>query len=402
MPKKTKPNYKKDLENAARQMVLIHRLDTLIKLILRTITKNLKVTHAGLLLYDKQKGKYIAKMSHGVEGLKIPAGFIKVAKNNPLIQYFNNPELHLDKKHLFLISNSVEKFLKSPPAKKDKKKREFFQRLEFQLSLYNTKVCIPGFFRNDLICVFLLGDKSNRRKFTSEELGFLSVLSSDVVMAIQNAWYFQDLKRELKKNKQLFLQTVRALTTAIEAKDRYTFGHTERVTKYSLAIAKQIKKAKRMPWEKWKVFRESVKIAAFLHDIGKIGIPKNVLNKKGRLNKKEWEMIKQHPLIGASILEKVKRFNEPILGVKYHHERFDGKGYPKGLKKNNIPLIAQVLSVADSFDAMTSNRPYRKALDASKAVNIINKNSSKQFSSLTVNAFLKAFKSGVIKTETTV
>jgi HD-GYP domain-containing protein (c-di-GMP phosphodiesterase class II) len=396
MPKSIRPDYRKDLEEAARQMILIHRLDTLIKLILKTIIKNLEVTHAGLLLYDKEKDHFVATVSQGKEGFKLPTGFIKVSNRNPIIKYFNTPELQLSKNHRFLISNHVEEFLKSETAKKDKEKKSFFTQLLFQLNLYNAKVSIPGFFRDKLIYVSFLGRKKRKNNFSRKELSFLSVLSSDVVMAIQNAWYFQDLKAQVERNKSLFLQTVRALTAAIEAKDKYTFGHTERVAKYSLGITKEIKKIKRMPNKKWEGLQEDVRVAAFLHDIGKIGIPESILNKNGPLNKDELRIIQEHPLIGSAILEKIEGLNKPTLGIRYHHERPDGKGYPEGLKKDKIPLIAQILSVADSFDAMTTDRPYRKAFSSEKALTIIKENINTQFPELVVKAFFKYCKNNNI------
>ena len=395
MAKRQLLNYKKDLEKSAKQMILIHRVDTLIRLILRTIIRNLKVDHAGFLLHEKDRDEYVAKLSKGEGGLKIPSGFTKVKKTNSLIRYFTDKNIEVLGKD-YLLLDEVNRFLKSAKCKKNKNLKELFESIKFQFSLYNAKVCVPGFFRNELICILLLGQKLNRKKFNQNELGFLSILSSDVVMAIQNAWFFQDLTKQLQRNKDLFLQTVRALATAIDAKDKYTLGHTERVSAYSLVVAEEVKKMKKMPREDWGKFVQNLKIASLLHDIGKIGIREEVLNKNTSLDASERREIENHPLIGFSILKQVDEFHEPIEGVKYHHERYDGGGYPDGLKKGKIPLIAQIISVVDTFDAMTTDRPYRKGLLDEEAAKVIKENRGKQFSPLIVDAFMRAFRKGKI------
>ena len=395
MPVKKKHDYKTELEKAAKQMILVRRVDTLIRLILRNIARNLKVKHAALLLYDKNRNEFIANVSRGKDGIKIPQGLTKVKENNPLIKYFSGGKSsRLGKDYLLL--NKVNTSLKSTKVQKDKKLKKFFQRLKFQLSLYNAQACVPGFFRDKLVCIFLLGHKLNRKPFTKEELGFLSVLSSDAVMAVQNAWFFQDLNKQLKLNRNLFLQTVMALASAIEAKDKYTMGHTERVSKYSLIIAGQLRRMEKAKVNNWDKLIDDLRTASLLHDIGKIGVPESILNKNGSLTDKEWKEIKKHPLVGFSILEKVDEFGVPILGVKHHHERYDGKGYPDGLKKDEIPLIAQIISIADTYDAMSSDRSYRKQIPREKVLELIKKEKGKQFSSIIVEAFLGACNKGKI------
>ena len=143
-------------------------------------------------------------------------------------------------------------------------------------------------------------------------------------------------------------------------------------------------------------FLENLRIAASLHDIGKIGVPEAILNKQGPLNKEEWVEMQKHPAKGATILEPISELKEAILGIKYHHERYDGKGYPDGLNSHAIPLVAAIISVADSFDAMTSDRPYRKALSTEAALKEIEQLSGQQFHPLVVMAFLKLYKEGKI------
>lgn len=158
------------------------------------------------------------------------------------------------------------------------------------------------------------------------------------------------------KNRSLYHDIIESLVTALEAKDYYTSGHSERVSDMSYKLAKimGIRGAK----------LERIHMAAHLHDIGKIGVPDKILNKKGRLLNYEWEYIKQHPKIGYDILSKSKKLLGISKMVLHHHERWDGKGYPSGLKETDIPEGARIIAVCDTIDAMTSERPYRKALSS--------------------------------------
>ena len=383
-----KRDYKSDLEKAARQMILVRRVDTLIRLILRTIMRSIRVNHAGIFLYDKERDEYIVKVSKGKKGIKVPAGFAKVKKDNPLIRYFTDKEYKQFDQD-FLLYNKINYYLKYSKVKGSTDLVNFLKNLRNQLTLFEAKACLPGFFRDTMVGLLFLGSKLDKTRFRAEELGFLSVLASDVVMAIQNAWLFEDLNKQLEVNKRLFLSTITALATAIEAKDKYTLGHTERVVRYSLVITDYLKNVKINNREK---FKGNLRTAALLHDIGKIGIPEKVLNKKNKLTRKEKKYIHNHPLVGIEILNHIKELKDVILGVKYHHERYDGKGYPFKLKGNRIPVIASIISVADAFDAMVTDRPYRKAFSREVAVKEIKKNRKKQFSPCIVDAFLKAYK----------
>lgn len=383
----TKIDYRRELERAARQMILIHRVDTLTKLILRIVVQATKIKHAGIFIYDKNRDEYVVRVSRGKEGFKMPSGFLKVRKNNPIIRYFTDKSLDFPKKAI--VWDQLVGVSKSSSARSKKIPKQFLDDLMSHLSLYHAKVCIPGFFRNDLIGVLFLGEKKSKRNFTEEEISFLSVLASDVVMAIKNAWLIEDLNHQLQINKRLFLQTVVALASSIEAKDVYTIGHTERVTKYALIIAEGLRRYKKI--ENWEKFREDLRIAALLHDIGKIGIPEDILNKKSPLNDKERSVIEKHPAIGAKILENIEEFKEVLSGVRHHHEKFDGRGYPSGLKGRKIPLIAAIISLADAFDAMITDRPYRKALNTDEAIGEIKRQRGKQFSPLVVDVFLKVY-----------
>ncbi|MBN1823996.1 MAG: HD domain-containing protein [Endomicrobiales bacterium] len=380
-------NFKSDLEKAARQMILVRRVDTLARLIVRTIMRNIPVRHAGILLLDKNSGEYIVKISRGKKGIKVPVGFTKVKLDNPLIKYFTDKNLKSIKQD-FLLYNNVHYLQKKYGGRKAGEMRKYLEDLKNEFSYYQAKAFVPGFYRHNLIGVLFIGEKINKTAFRKDELGFLSVLASDVVMAMQNAWLFEDLNKQLEINKRLFLNTVIALATAIEAKDKYTKGHTERVVRYSIEIARNLDTA---DVGDMRVFEDNLRTAALMHDIGKIGIPEKVLNKKKPLSMKEKESIKQHPMMGVEILNPINEFKDVLLGVKYHHERYDGRGYPFKLSGEKIPLAASIIAVADAFDAMTTDRPYRKALTLAEAVEEIRRNRGKQFHPRVVDAFLKVF-----------
>ncbi len=167
------------------------------------------------------------------------------------------------------------------------------------------------------------------------------------------------------------IETIHALNEALCVRDAYTGGHTSRVEKYSLQIAKACGYSKRA--------MEQLKTAAFLHDIGKIGIPDSILNKQGRLTNEEYEIIKSHSAMGAQILSNVDSLKKVANIVKYHHERPDGKGYPDGLRGDAIPRDAAILAIADTYDAMTTDRPYRKGLSKAEAIAELEKYKGQQF-----------------------
>jgi diguanylate cyclase (GGDEF)-like protein len=192
-----------------------------------------------------------------------------------------------------------------------------------------------------------------------------------------------------KSLQALYLGTMGALVGTIEAKDRYTKGHSDRVTKYAVSIAKELKLSDND--------LEFIRYACQLHDIGKIGIRDYILSKSDKLTKEEWEEIKLHPITGANILKPLEFLGNEIPYIKHHHERYDGTGYPQGLKMESIPLGARIIAVADAFDAMTSERPYRRAKSVQEAINELKENAGTQFDPKVVAAFLNLIEKGLIE-----
>ena len=212
--------------------------------------------------------------------------------------------------------------------------------------------------------------------FHEEDRRLLETLSHQVAIAIDNSRLYSDIKKS-------FFDTVEALAEAIEKKDHYTGGHTKRVVYYSMCIAKYMSLTPEQ--------LERIRLGAVLHDVGKIGIEDKILKKQAPLDKDEWTVMQTHPDLGYDIMSRVDGLRDVIGGMRYHHERWDGKGYPLGLKGEEIPLIARIISVADTYDAMVSTRPYRKGMDPKLAYEEIVKYRGTQFDPEVVDAFIQAF-----------
>jgi len=387
----TQIDYKKELEAANKAMTMIHDPALFIKIICRTIVRKAQIQHAGVIMHSPVINSYVLKISSGNSGVKIPAGFFRFEKTHPFISIFTNEKYKpVIIKKKAIIRNS----LRSLSIKKNfLRKNHLFQHLlndiNEQMYKFNVAVSIPSYYRNKFLAVFLLGEKNDGSSYNQRELDFFSALVSSAAMAIRNAQLFDSLKYESSKNRDLFIRTTSVLGAAIEAKDKYTHGHTNRVTDYAIAIAKQMIANQSANFSE--KFMEDLFISGMLHDIGKIGVPEAILNKPGKLLDCEFNKIKRHPTIGVEILEPLSELKESIDGVNYHHERYDGNGYPKGLKGEEIPIIAAILSVADSFDAMISDRPYRKGLNIEVAIMEIISNSGKQFHPLPAQALIELF-----------
>lgn len=222
----------------------------------------------------------------------------------------------------------------------------------------------------------LLSFNLNER-FRQSELKLLLSLASQLAGVITNTDLYNDLE-------QFVINMVRSLVYAIEAKDVYTRGHSERVSKYALLMGKRLGLGKKE--------LADLKWASILHDIGKIGIPESILNKSGKLTAAEYETIKGHPQKGAEILEPIEQLADSLPSILHHHERYDGLGYPTGLKGENIPLLARIIAVADTFDAISSTRAYRGPRGPAEALEIIEEVAGTQLDSRMVQVFKKIVK----------
>lgn len=249
----------------------------------------------------------------------------------------------------------------------------FFKKAD-KVSGFQTReiICTPVISKGHIIGA-LEGINKIEGHFDQNDLEILNLVTDHVAVAIANARLHEELK-------DAFYKTSHVLAQLIELRDPYTGGHTKRVHDYCVIIAESLD----LPKEEV----ENLRLAAILHDIGKIGVKDSILLKSGYLSSEEGEIMKQHARFGAEILEPIRELQRVIPGIRNHHERYDGKGYPDGLEGKNIPLIARIIAVADTFDAMTTDRPYRKGFSREEAFAELKKFSGSQFDPEIVEAFL--------------
>ncbi|MGM0608614.1 MAG: HD-GYP domain-containing protein [Candidatus Muiribacteriota bacterium] len=347
-----------ELHNISNAINSILDVERLLDMVLSVTVDVLKVGRVSLFLFDDKKENLVLKISKGlkkelVNNLKIKVGEGIIGR----VAETGEPLLIKD------IEKDLPEFIEKKGGQNDKYKTKSF-------------LCVPLKIKNETIGVLSVNDKFNNEPFNENDEELLIILSSQIAVAIENANLYDTMKDSYKS-------TIMALSNALDAKDSYTGGHSSAVTKYAIPIALEIGMDKE--------FIERLEYAGMLHDIGKIGIIENILNKKGRLTEEEFAIIKKHPVIGADILGSVSFLEDIVPIVRHHHERWDGKGYPDGLKGKEIPLGARIIGIADTFDAMTSDRPYRKGLPAEIARAEIERCSGSQFDPELGKVFLKLF-----------
>ncbi|MBM4277004.1 MAG: HD domain-containing protein [Deltaproteobacteria bacterium] len=361
----------KRIEEKTKKLALLSRLGQILNSTLdhkdvrrramEAATQLMEAEAGSLLLFDEEKNQLYFEVALGDQEeaiRKIPlnigegiAGWV-AQKGEPLI--VNTPE-------------KDTRFFKGVDDRTEFKTRNI--------------ICVPVKVKEKTIGVLEAINKKKGEEFNEEDLSLLTSLADQVAIALDNARLYQELE-------EMFFQTAESLADAIEKRDPYTGGHTQRVTKYSLTTARYLKKK---PVEmKW------LKISAVLHDIGKIGIDDQILRKPDRLDPEEYNAIKQHADMGAEIIDHIKQLKNIIPGVKYHHEQLDGTGYPEGLKGEKIPIIAKIVAVADTYDAMTTDRPYRRGLSKELAIKELRRCSGTQFDQEVFEAFAKAYEKGEI------
>jgi putative nucleotidyltransferase with HDIG domain len=233
-------------------------------------------------------------------------------------------------------------------------------------------IVIPLFLKNELLGILSVWNKPQQDSFTEEEALLLLTLCRKAALSLENQFLYEGLYQSL-------LETLKALVTTLEARDPYTRAHSQRVSRYATAIAAKLGCSKEE--------QEIVTVAGFLHDIGKIGICDAILLKTEPLTSAEYEMIKVHPVIGEQIVQHLGYFSREKTIIRHHHEWWDGRGYPDGLTRHQIPFLARILTVADAFDAITTNRPYRPGRSFKEALDELNCWANIQFDIEVIAAF---------------
>jgi len=258
--------------------------------------------------------------------------------------------------------------------------RERFERQEIELIL-------PMIVRDEVTGLVLLGRKASGEEFSADDFDTIRAMVRHIGVGIHTHRLLEQVAQRAEENRRLYDQlratyssTVQAFAAAIDIKDKYTQGHSERVGKYSAIIACE------MGWSEYEV--EGIQIAGYLHDIGKLVVDRDIINAPHYINAQESNQLRRHPSAGYEILAPIHHpYADIPLMAKYHHERLDGNGYPDGLKDEQIPLGAKIVSLADSFDAMTTDRPYRRRRSFEDVVRDLRENSGTQFDPKVVAAF---------------
>ena len=254
---------------------------------------------------------------------------------------------------------------------------------------------VPMIVRNDLTGFVFLGGKASGEDFSSDDYETIRAMVRHIGVGIHTHRLIEQVAQRAEENRRLYEElraiyrdTVRAFAAAIDIKDKYTQGHSERVGRYSEIIARE------MGWSEDEV--EGIQIAGYLHDVGKLVVDRNIINAPYHIDAKSSSELNRHPAAGYEILAPINHpYADIPLMAKYHHERLDGRGYPDGLTDEQIPLGAKIVSLADAFDAMTTDRPYRRRRSFEDVVRDLRQNSGKQFDGKVVVAFLRAIQNEI-------
>ena len=385
-------------------------------MITRFLEKELGVTHAAILVLDPAKSRYTIYDSRGRQ--RLPRSLLRFDLNYPVVQWFQQfrrgkekiENKDLEQLQHYVSRDQVRLLLKNNSFlihHQDIKKK--LEALERALKDLRAEMAIPGHFKDTLIGVLLLGEKLNRRLFTETEIHFFQILVHDAAVAVKTSEYHQrlvernveleskkfeleerlrEIERLRKKEQDTYYQIMMSLAQEVHAKDPYTFGHIRQVERLGLMTAKELG----LPVEGKQ--KDILSAGLLLHDVGKIGIPDNILKKPASLDSDEWKVMRSHVEKGAKILEPLEDFKEVAEIVLCHHENYDGSGYPRGLKGDEIPIEARIVSVVDAFHAIVSSRCYREGRPMETALDELRRCASTQFDPKVVEAFIRAVRKG--------
>ncbi len=265
----------------------------------------------------------------------------------------------------------------------------FFQIYDQSFEKKRVELLVPLVIRDEIVGVILLGEKANGESYSSYDKEIICAMARHIGVGIAQRNMLAELERRSDENRRLYddlrmtyKDTVKAFAKAIDCKDTYTEGHSVRVGKYSEIIAAEL------GWSNDQI--EGAAVAGYLHDVGKLTVDRNIINAPYRINAKESAELNKHPAIGYEILLPIHHpYTDVPLAAKYHHERLDGRGYPDELEDREIPYIAKIVCLADSFDAMTTDRPYKRRRPANEVVEDLQRNAGKQFAPELVTAFCR-------------
>ncbi len=388
-------NYEQVLRDVAKMMVRLKKPTRLLKMITRFIDKNFDLDHTSIVIWEASRSRYTFVDSKGT--LRIPAGFVRFDRDHPLIAWFSKSARNGKASRDYLLRSDLEERIEKNKKNNPDSIRSF-QIVLNAMSMMKAEVVIPGYFKNDLLGVLLLGAKKSKGQFDSREISFFQTLVQDCSMAVKTTEYHQSLlERTQQLESQLqeieslrareqkrYYEIIRSLAQQVNAKDPYTFGHIGQVERLGVITGKEL------GMDMSGRGKDILSAGLLLHDVGKIGIPDHILNKPARLDSEEWEIMKTHVEKGAQILEPLTDFKEVRDIVFAHHERWDGTGYPRGLAGEKIPVGARIVCVVDAFHAIVSTRCYSKGRPIETAFEELRRCAGTQFDPRVVEAFISA------------
>jgi HD-GYP domain-containing protein (c-di-GMP phosphodiesterase class II) len=411
---KKEEDYQLALIRIAREMVRIKLPLKLIEKVADSIYEIIKVRQVSIFLLDVSTNEYILQATKGrvlFQGI----GFV-LKQKDAIIDWFYKTGKEFYQRGLirneekdFLQLDIIRDWLHSEKLSDEKEKNliEVLIRIQFQMELLRTSLIIPCWYGEKIVGLLCLGGMV-KSQYSRRDVELLSGFADDMAMNISNAFLIHDLRKEVHEKtllsrerynayqrlETIFKEIISAFAMTVSKMDPdYTYEHVEKTSKYAQKLVdklqpKQIK-------EKL-ISRDMFFAGILLHDIGKIFIPKNILNKPGPLNEEEWKIVRRHPIDGFELLKNIKGMEISAEIIRHHHERIDGKGYPDGLKGDQISIGAKIVCVVDSFEAMTADRPYRKAKSRKEALSQLVENSGTQFDSQIVDVFVELCEKGEI------
>jgi putative nucleotidyltransferase with HDIG domain len=346
------------LERLSEATASMLHLDQITSVILDEVTETLFTHHAAIYVKKNPPGNYHLIAKYNLNP-KAPA---VMRRDHPIIrQLSGNPNL-------------ITRFdLYNLPTY-----RGLWAEEQEDLEILQMDLFIPLQAKGELVGILGIGPKLSGQEYSQEDQRTLTTLGNQMAVAVENARLYEELEKT-------FVETVVALTNAIDLRDTYTSDHSQQIATLAQDVARQLNLSSQDI--------DAVYWGGLLHDIGKIGIPDAILQKPGKLDESEWDLIKTHPNLGADLVSKIHKLEHIAPIIEYSHERFDGTGYPYGAKGDEIPIGARIVGVVDSFSAMIDERPYKPPLDKNSALDEIKRNSGILYDPRVVQAFFKVHNS---------
>ncbi|MFA5369155.1 MAG: HD domain-containing phosphohydrolase [Candidatus Omnitrophota bacterium] len=375
------------LKKVAKGMTLITDTRKLLNLMVRFISKEIRITGSSAYIYNKTANAYIREVRRGFKGQDT---LDKIDADNPLVKWLVEKKEPISYESVLSWIQGDKIFPQRPVLKKT------LDHIRMAMERSGAALCVPSFLRGQIIGFIVLGAKLSGNIYTSDDFSLLSTLANNAAIAFENARMYEELKERIRKldalykeEHALFLDAASAFSFAIDSKDGYAYAHTQRLSDYAMATAKELERL--LPYVNFSdSFYETLHVASLLHDVGKIGIPDRILKKHSVLTEEEKEHFKEHVIIGQNILKPIKEIGDSFDVIRYHHENFDGTGYPDGLKGNAIPMASRVIAVCNAFDAMTSTHLEGEPIDRRQALERLKEKKGSCFDPLVVDAFIAA------------